>query len=681
MRNLLFTLGVSLLLVIAGCSNNEATPQERMKAFLSDWQKQNFAAMYEKLSNEAKRQISKDAFIERYETIYKDFEIRDLTVSGEFEEQQDGKASDAEEDGTVQLPFKVEMDSLAGPISFSDEATLVKEVQGEEDEDNWYVNWTAQMIFPQMTDPDTKVRARTIPAKRGKIIDREGRPLAVNGTVATIGIWPGKLEPGSKKKLAEATGIPADVIEEKLDASWVEGDSFVPVKTYAIDQKSDYESLLDIPGVRMKETAARTYPYDEAAAHLTGFIADISAEELKKRKEDGYDETDQIGQRGLEALFENRLRGEDGGEIFTIDEDGERLETIAKKEPENGETIQLTIDAELQRELYEEMKGDAGTAAAINPKTGEVLALVSTPAFDPNQFIMGMSNERFQALQEDPQNPLLNRFKQAYSPGSAFKPITAAIGLESGAIDPAKEQHISGKTWQPEDGDGWGDYHVRRVSNISSVDLRKALVYSDNIYFAQAALNIGPDAFLKHGKAFGFGEDMPFPYPIETSQITSNGEFDSEIQLANTGYGQGKVMTSALHLSLAFTPFLNEGNLLKPILELEKAGENRDFWHESAISSDTANTVLQNLIKVVESPDGTGHNAHIDGFTIAGKTGTAELKKTADEKDGKENGWFVGFNTDKPEILVTMMIEDVGDRKGSAYVVPKVGNILKQYLK
>lgn len=681
----LILIGVGFLLTIVGCSDKTPTPQERFKAYLDHWQKQNFAAMYDELSTKAKQQISKKDFVNRYKEIYQDFEVRDLTVKPKFKKAKDDKNIDPDEDGKVTLPFSVQMNTMAGPVHFTEKATLVKEERKKDDDKktNWYVKWNTKMIFPQMTDPSIKVHGETLPAKRGEILDRNGRPLAVNGTVATIGIWPGQLKSDSKQKLSDATGIPVKTIEDKLNASWVQDDSFVPITKIPVDQKDKIAKLTKIPGVKETDESSRVYPDHEAAGHLTGYIGGVTAEDLKKLKGKGYDKSSVIGKTGLEKLFEKQLRGKDGAVIYTTDKDGNRLKTIANKDPKNGQTIQLTIDTKLQKKLYEEITkgGDTGTAAAINPKNGQVLALVSAPGYDPNDFALGISDKEWKTLQSDPHKPLLNRFTQAYAPGSSFKPITAAIALKTESIDPNQKVHISGPDWQPDD-PSWGDYKVHRVDSLSEVNLQDALVHSDNIYFAQTALKIGADKFLNEAKNFGLGEKLPsFPVPIEAAQISNDGKIEGQVQLANSGYGQAQVATSALQLAIAYTPFINDGNLLKPTIELENANNNAAVWHKNVISPEIVDTIEKDLIQVVQSPHGTGHAANIDGLTIAGKTGTAELKKSKGDKNGKENGWFVAFNTKDPKIMISMMIEDVKHKGGSHHVVPKVADVLKSYLK
>ncbi|WP_237049322.1 penicillin-binding transpeptidase domain-containing protein [Lentibacillus amyloliquefaciens] len=326
----------------------------------------------------------------------------------------------------------------------------------------------------------------------------------------------------------------------------------------------------------------------------------------------------------------------------------------------------------MQEAIYEAYDGDSGTAAAIDPKTGETLALVSSPSFTPDNFLYGISQSDYDNLQNDPQQPMLNRFSATFSPGSAIKPVTAAIGLNNGSIKPGEGMEINGLTWS--NGEGWGDYEVRRVSESDGpVDVTDALVRSDNIYFARKGVEMGSEKFVNGFQEFGFGEDLPFEYPMTSSTVSSNGAIDDEVQLANTSYGQGEIETSALHLALTYTPFLNDGNMLKPTILADN--DDSQIWKEQLITSDQATLIQDTLRDVVE--EGTASGAQDADFPISGKTGTAELK-LADEENGEENGWFVGYPSEDQDILIAMMIEGTHDRGGSGYTVNKVTDILKE---
>lgn len=662
------------LFALSACSAKGPTPETAFQTYVSHWENQDFAAMYDQLAAETKEAVTKEDFVSRYETIYEGIGAHRLAIDLNIPDDLE-----ADDEGKVTIPFSLSMETMAGPIEFSHEGTLVEEEQ--DDRTVWAIVWDERYIFPQM-EPGDKVRAETLPAARGELTDRNGSGLAVNGTVVSIGIVPELLsdnEEDAKEELAEALDLSVAQIDEKLDAPWVKPDLFVPIASLPEEETERIEALLEIPGVTKQDVSARVYPYGEAAAHLTGYVQEINAEELEKLREEGYREGDKIGKSGLEQVFEERLRGQNGGIIYITDDAGEKKEVLAERPPQDGENIQLTIDMVLQESLYARLKDEAGTATALHPQTGEVLALVSSPAYDPNRFILGLSDDEWEAWNDDPKKPLLNRFAQTYSPGSAFKPITAAIALETDVITPEDGRTISGKTWQADA--SWGDYSVTRVTELEGpVDLQRAFIYSDNIYFAQTALDIGEAALTEGAQSFGFGEELPFPYPIKASQIAGDDGIESEIQLADTGYGQGEVAMSALHLALAYTPLANEGHLLAPQLELPDGEAAAEVWQKQVMSADTADLLRNCLIQVVEHADGTGRDARIPGVTIAAKTGTAELKQSKDDQKGKENGWFVAMDADGPELLVAMMIEDVKDRGGSRYVAGKVKQVMQDFL-
>ena len=415
----------------------------------------------------------------------------------------------------------------------------------------------------------------------------------------------------------------------------------------------------------------REYPYGESLSHLTGYIGAITEKQLEERKDKGYTEADLIGRKGMELLLEDRLRGTVGYRIYIKKaQEGAEAITVAETPAVNGETISLTINAELQKKTYEAMKGEAGTSAAVDPNTGETLALVSSPGFDPNEFMLGISGDRFKELEENPLNPLYNRFSAAYAPGSTIKPMTAAIGLEAGTLNPTEGLTINGETWQKDA--SWGDYRVTRVhaEAPNPIDLNKALVYSDNIYFARQALDMGRDTLVKGLNSFGFGEEMPFSYGMKTSQISNDGKLGSEGQLADTSFGQGQMLTNILHLASMYEVFLTDGVMYKPTLFMDE--EDAQVWKEGLVSPENAAILRTSLRNVVV--DGFAQAANLPSVPLAGKTGTAELKATTADK-GKENGFFVTYNSENPTFILAMMIESVEDNNGSAYVAELVSTI------
>ncbi|GAM12659.1 penicillin-binding transpeptidase domain-containing protein [Mesobacillus selenatarsenatis] len=646
-RALFIFLSVLIAALISGCSK-EPTPEERFSQYVKLWNDQKFDEMYGFLSEKAKNSITKEEFVSRYNKIYKDLEINQLKVSYKQPEEEQ------EHEANAELPFSAKLNSAAGPIEFDHNATLVKEER--EKETNWYVDWNTSFIFPELEAGD-KISFKNVQAERGSILDRSGNGLAINGTAVQVGVVPGELaEPKDQTiaKLAELLDMSEESINKAMNAGWVKPDLFVPLKKVSKTDKGLHEKLFALDGVTSQMVGAREYPYGEALSHLLGYIGPVTADDLKKLEGKGYTSTDIIGRRGLEQVLEEKLKGTNGVRISIVKEDG-TVKTLAEKPVENGQDVQLTIDVVAQQQLYDQLKGKAGTASAINPTTGETLALVSAPGFDPNEMTLGISQNKRKILEEDPLKPFLNRFKLTYVPGSVIKPITAAIGLESDKLKLDTAFEINEKQWQKDA--SWGNYKVTRYSDVKgSINLEKALIYSDNIYFARAALGMGQDTFTEGLKKFGFEDQPEYLYPIEPSQI---GKIDSEIRLADSAYGQGQVEMNILHLATTYSPLLNEGNLIKPILNMED--EQGQVWQEGVVSPENAAALSNMLTKVITDPKGTAHNGLIANYPLAGKTGTAEIKEKQGEK-GKELGWFVAYNPQSTDMIVAMMIEDSGSK-------------------
>lgn len=668
MKRSIYIVAFILIIFITACSSSKPTANDTFDTFVQNWNKEDFAEMYKMLSTDSKATYKSEEFIDRYTKIYNDLGISDLKVT--YNEIEDEQLKKTNKDGKAILSFQVDMNSIAGPISYDYEANLVKE-ENEDDSEDWFVNWDSGFIFPELKDGGN-ITVKTTPPSRGDILDRNKMPLALNDEVREIGVVPGELgdNEANKEHLANSLNMSIKDIDEKINQGWVEPNLFVPLKTVLPSNKDLLQQVGAIDGVTSNKKEGRVYPLNKAAAHLVGYIGTVTAEDIKASEPGDYSPTDKIGKRGLEQLFEKQLKGESGASIYVKKEDEDDL-IIAEKEVKNGKNVQVTIDVNVQEKIYNSYNGDAGTASAIDPKTGEALALVSSPSFDPNDILYGTSKDIWDNLSSDPETPLINRFSSTFAPGSVIKPLTAAIGLGNDSIDPDKGIEINGLTWSKDE--SWGNYKVRRVSTSSGpVDLADALIRSDNIYFAKQAVDMGKEKYVKGLKDFGIGEDLPFEYPIKSSTISSDGTIDNEVLLANTSYGQGEIQLSSLHMALAYTPFLNKGNLLKPTLLMDE--EDKQIWHKELITADQAELMQDNLRKVVT--EGTAKKADEASFPISGKTGTAELKLSTDSKNGVENGWFIGYPTDEEDILIAMMVEKTQDRGGSSYTVEKVTEAL-----
>lgn len=257
--------------------------------------------------------------------------------------------------------------------------------------------------------------------------------------------------------------------------------------------------------------------------------------------------------------------------------------------------------------------------------------------------------------------------------------IIAAIGLTTGAIDPDEDYGNEGLSWQKDS--SWGSYYVTTLHAYEPVILKNALIYSDNIYFAKAALKIGENDMESSLTKLGFNDVLPFDIKMAKSQFSNTEKIEKEVQLADSGYGQGQILVNPLHMACMYSAFCNEGNMIKPYLTY-KEDAMPDVWIKEAFTKDVAQTVLEDTKEVINNPHGTGYAAHRTDIILAGKTGTAEIKASKDDTTGTELGWFSVFTTDENmerPIMIVSMVEDVKGRGGSGYVVKKDSQVLEKW--
>ena len=643
-------------------NQNKTNPEEIWKSYISKINEQKYEEMYQMLSETSKQQISQEDFITRNKNIYEGIEMSDMEVQITGVEEEDSKTS--------KITYNSSMNTEAGKVEFSNIVRLT-----EDKEQGYTINWSSNLIFPQLNNTD-KVRVKTVKSERGEIVDKNGVVLAGEGEISSVGIVPGKLNQESKdadiEKIASLLGTTSTSINNTLSASWVKDDSFVPIKEVSKDATELKEQLLQISGIKINTDTARVYPLGEAAAHLVGYVQNITAEELEANKGKGYTSTSIIGKAGLEKQYEDRLKGTDGLDIYIEDENGERKAEIAKIEVQNGETIKLTIDSTIQTKLYNEIKDNQGFFVVMEPQTGALLALVSTPSYNPNDFVLGMSTEKWNSIKDNQANPMLARYLQTYCPGSTFKPVTGAVGLTSGSLSANDTFSYSGLSWKK---DGWGEYDITTLTAYSGPkNLRNALIYSDNIYFAQAAIKIGATNFKSGLDKIKFGESIDFPLSLSKSQYSNDGNIRDEKMLADSGYGQGEILVNPIHMASIYSAFANNGNMVKPYLEV-KEDNSVEYLVEGAFTQEAANTIKDDLIQVVEQ--GTATDMKVSGRTIAGKTGTAELKGSKDA-EADVLGWFDCFTADNNgnQLLVISMVENARDLGGSHYLISKIKSAL-----
>ena len=671
MKNKKVLIGVILIVVIIVIavittvifiSNKE---QEDVKTFFSDYfnliNDKNYEELYSKV---ASMNMSKEDFVARNENIYEGIDSSNIRISVNNVEKTDEGYN---------ISYHEKMYTSVGLVEFDNKANVVKE------EKELKIKWSSSLIFPQLGESD-KVRVSTIKAKRGSILDRNDIPLAEDGKIASVGIVPGKLgadREANIQKISELTGVSVDYINELLSASYVKDDTFVPVKKIEDSNTELKEQLLTIPGIMINKEDGRVYSLGKEAAHLIGYVQPISSEELEQNEDKGYTTNSLIGKSGLELAYEDTLRGIDGTDIYIVDQNENRISTIATQDKKDGEDVKLTIDSSLQKQVYEQMENDKGFFVIMEPKTGELLALVSTPSYNSNDFVVGLTTDKWNNLNNDEAKPLYNRFIQKYCPGSTFKPVTGAIGLTSGTINPDEDLGYSGTSWQKDS--SWGNYSITTLTGYSGPkNLLNGILHSDNIYFAQSVLKMGEETFTSGLNKIEFNTQLDFPLTLAKSQYASNNgsKIEGETKLADSGYGQGDILVNPIHMASIYSAFANDGNMIKPRIEYDES-KNGEVLVENAFSKEAADIIENDLIQVVENPEGTANDMKIEGTTIAGKTGTAELKSSSDDTQSGTLGWFNCYTIDRAngsDMLIVSMVENVQDNSdgGSHYLIKKI---------
>lgn len=555
---------------------------------------------------------------------------------------------------TYELTFTANMNTKIGKLSAQHyEAPIVKVGN------DWRIQWSPRLLFPSMDGKDT-VQIDLIAATRGQIYDRNNQLLAKNGDVTQAGLVPGKLGTGADRtanleKITAAWDVKVTSLETLLKQSWVTDDTFVPVKI-----------VTDSPvmtGAAYQTIGSRTYPLAEAAAQLIGYVGTATADDI--RKDPTLTANSKIGKTGLEQIYDKQLRGTDGGQISI--QNGDNIHPLLTKKAVNGKSLKLTIDANQQKTAYTQLAGKAGSVVTMNPTNGELLTLASSPSYDPNAFVNGISQTDYDKYANNTSLPFLSRFAQRYAPGSTFKMLTAAIALQNKTITPDTTKSISGLKWQKDS--SWGDYKVTRTVDAASENMTQALVNSDNIWFAQVALKMGASAYLK-GLAPLFKTQADLPLTMKKAQISNSGKLASETLLADTAYGQGQLLLSPIEQAAMYSTIANGGTMQQPTLIQGTKGKRTS----SVLQANAANTVKTALTHVVSDQAGTAHNLAIDGHTIAAKTGTAELKQKQDT-DGKENGFLVAMDADKNTYLTVALIEGTGSDDVVTAMKPYVASL------
>ena len=593
---------------------------------------------YEELYNLVETDMSKEEFTNKMKSVYDGMEVSSawVTISINL------KNSDV-----VNLKYVTNLNTVAGKLTFSNKSTLVK-VNGK-----YKIKWDNSFLYPKLKN-NQKIRVSTLKAKRGAIYDRNKNILAKDAKAYSIGIVAGKIKSDDDlRAISKLLNITYKDIKAELAKPYVVDGTFVHLKNIDREQQELKTALLKIPAVKIIDYDIREYPYNEKLSTLLGFVQNDD------------------GKSGLELTFNSQLKGLNGCEIY-VDDDGINVDTILKKDRVNGKNIDLTIDVKLQELIYEKFKDVESATVAMNYTTGEILALVSTPSYETNKISLGISDNEWNEIVNNKKKPLFTRFLSKYTPGSTMKPIVAAIGLDTDSFTDIENFGKSVKSWQKDS--SWKDFYVTtlEVYNGES-NLEKALIHSDNVYFAKAALKIGKNLFKQELDRYGFNKPLNFE---QNTDISVYGNIDSEAKLAVSGFGQGEMEVNPIFMAKIYSAFANNGNAVTPYI-LQKEGNDQNTVNSvNLIKPLTADKIKNDLKKVID--EGTGKLAKIDGKNLYGKTGTAEIKMTKDDKSGEEIGWFNVFDDNR--LLIVNMVENAKKLNGSKFSVKNLREVFDKYV-
>lgn len=506
---------------------------------------------------------------------------------------------------------------------------------------------------------NNRIRLIPIPALRGNIYDRNGTVLANSRPSFDACIVPQDFKDEAVVLLAKVLDLTPEEILHRL----AKGRSapFAPVVIARdIGQRSATileEHSRELPGVVVQVKGLRYYPQGGVCSHILGYMGYKSFDELEKIRRYGYQVRDLVGRTGVEERYDGWLRGEDGGKQVEVDYKGRFVKILGERPPKGGKDLHLTIDIRLQQLAWDLLEGKFGAIIVMDPRTGEVLAMVSRPDYDPNWFIdPGYSSERYKIL-EDPSSPLLNRAISCYyPPGSTFKVVVALSALELGKISPATHRHCEGIYYL-----GGRGFRCWNEDGHGSLRLEEAIAYSCNIFFYQVGLMVGVDHLAKMARYLGYGKPTGIELPSEARGLVPTrrwkkakfGEPWYDGETANLSIGQGYLSVTPLQAARMISAIATDGTLPQP--HLVKIPNTPRVSKRLDILARNIKVVKGGMVKGVSWEGGTCHRAWVPGLAIAAKTGTAQVEM------GRPHSWFIGFcPAEDPKIVFCVFLEHGG---------------------
>ncbi len=532
------------------------------------------------------------------------------------------------------------------------------------------------------------LRAIVTKAPRGQILDRNGKILATNQPSFTIALFPAEFSTDSAnpEKICRIIGIPRRVLDDaavKIKANKVP--LFEPIRLIVganfTTVTKVFEWSWELPGIIVFEEPCRLYPYGKLAAHVLGHVGAVTEEELKQRKD--LELFDWTGKLGLERVYDRFLQGKNGREVVEVDARGEFVRRLKRELAQPGQTLVITLDADLQKVAEESMRGKRGSVVALDPKTGEVLVMVSSPTFDPNWFSKGIKPQLWQWLISHKAHPLQNRaISTAHPPGSTFKVVTAVAALLNGKASLKTHINCNG-------GRMVGRRFFRCWRRHGTVDLTKAIGQSCDTYFYTLGLDVGPDKLAQIASLMGLGAKTGVDLPGESKGVLPTPRWKRERyrerwyggDTANMSIGQGYLSATPIQMALVACSISNNGVIYRPHLVKEIRGSNGrilkrvrpEVLHRIDAPVSVWNAVKQGMMAAVYGSGGTARLLADLPIKVAGKTGSSQHRRGA-----RTHAWFIAFApADNPQIALCVMVEEAGH--GGEVAAPIAKQLLQAF--
>ena len=681
-RGLIAAVAILCASVLGACEPGPPPPEPIARQYATAWQKSDYQAMWELLTDAAKDEVTTAGFIDRLPRIAEEMTLRSLEVkagTAAHPALPNGSPDPRKASVPLDLVFHTQR---VGDIARA--TTLPMVMVGEKEKAVWRIAWTPEAILPHLTS-GRLVRMTRLPTSRGRIVARDGTELATFIEAGVVGVITGQIrsEPGLLSSLSSALGMTAEQIKAKYTQPWVKPDLFVPIKTVPAAQLDALRTRLSlIEGVQVQATRVRSYPTGLASQTL-GYLAEASVDEAKAKTARGIEAGDLIGKKdtGLEAALDDELGGSYGFRLGIVESDERPIETLAETAPVPGRDVVLALDPKLQGAAESALGNNKGAIVAEDPWSGEILALASRPTFDLNALVSGDAAV-IARYSSDPNRPFFNRatFGQ-YPTGSSFKPITAAAAMRSGVYKWGDRIDCPAR-WT-----GYGEQWVQlnhETGNLGPIDLRTALARSCNTFFYEIGKRLNdrdPNILPNTAKSFGLGQATDIDFVFEAEGLVPSPDWKKQHfsnpadqtwnpgDASNLAIGQGFLLATPIQMANYTSTVANDGILWKPRLVIElrdRDGKSIKTYPKTQVGSALTIPTDLSLIRdgmhaVTADADGTVSSV-FRGYSVstAGKSGTAETSAP-----GKVDAWFIGWASfEQPAIAVVAVLDEYTERPG-----------------